>query len=648
MAVRDKLLQRLESTANLAAEEAIAQALTQATPQEQRPLVELIMRRNRRPGWITLIRNFDALPHDLQQLLLSNPRDLFGPLSDSLNDNESQARANVIEIVRKAADFRLIFLLTETLTDARTEVRGLAAEAILEAIRRYDAHRAEIRQAVLLEQSSPAGTPLPVSTAEIADPAHLRKAVDSALRQFKTHKNVNVVQAALVFERQLENSPLWTLFNDSYDDATRQANQLLRQVSDPNLIPATLLALGTPLKAAAVAGLTACDNPAAITALAQESYRLVDPILGAAAKGIGHPRCLPVHPLAKPWTNDTWFAFLRLIETLGLEPVQKLPWLIRLGESVPPAPLNRPAKLLLLRAYHNCPSPETTQAILPLTGDTDPVVARSAARYILQRRANLASAADWKHYVATLMQSPHESVRKLISQAMNPGQFERLWHEYLRLPPAVQVFSTRSISETDAQFDDLLRSRLSSTFPVDLAQGLKMLTTLPNLKPFREQIIGLCGHEDPRISSTAVRLVGRLEDPKLKTLLEAATHHQDPRVRANAIESMDRLQVADKSSQVLALLNSRFNRERANAIHAICKFDFVTARECLLKMLQDPSPHHRISALWVVAQLDFIQIARQVAALARRDTNLHVRKRAEELLSHLHEISANNNPTTKV
>ena len=498
----------------------------------------------------------------------------------------------------------------------------------------------------------PSATRGPIPAAAIAalthlpDAGHLRRAVDFALRQFKIHRQHDIVLAALLFERQ-QDSSLWLLFGDPYDDATRHANQLLRQFNDPDLAPTALLALGSPLRAAAVAGLAFCDNDSAVEALTRESYRLLDPLLRGPAGGVTHPRFLATDPVAPPWNDLTWFNYLRLIDNLGLEPQHKQRWLQRLGETLPKVTTARPAKLLLLRALNNCPSLDTQSAIIAWTADADPIVARFAARLVLgpyrTRGTNPSPALlDWKTHANTLLQSPHDAVRKMVSQALTPGQFERLWHDYLSLPPAVQVLSARTLAETDSQFIDLLRTRLGSPLPIDQARGLKMLTTLPNLKPYREQIIALAGHRDPRIVATAVKLVGRLEDPKLKDLLDAAARHQDPRVRANALESMAQLRVANHSTQVLTLLNSRFNRERANAIRAISVFDFATARQCLVKMLQDPSPHHRISALWVVSQLNLLEIARLVGSLSRRDPNQHVRKRAAELMSQLQDITVGN------
>ncbi len=234
-----------------------------------------------------------------------------------------------------------------------------------------------------------------------------------------------------------------------------------------------------------------------------------------------------------------------------------------------------------------------------------------------------------------LPKSPHEAVRNMAARVLparqEPG-FNRVWNTYPQMPPAIQNAIARTATSQDPGFAEQLRIKLASSAPLDLAQGLKMLGSIADLVPYRGHIIALCGHVDARIAAVAVRLLGRLEDPKLKDLLEAATHHPDPRVRANAIESMETLHIAGRSQQVLAMLNSRHNRERANAIKAISQFDFTTASDCLARMLADPNPMHRISALWVVSELKMLAMIRQVSSIARRDPNPRVRRRAAEMM----------------
>src|SRR3974390_518205 len=98
MSVREALLKHLAMSRNAAVEGAVEAALGQALPHEQRQLADALLERNRRPGWVALVRAFHNLPEELQNHLLDLPKDLFGPLSDTMEDDAGSGRMNVIAI----------------------------------------------------------------------------------------------------------------------------------------------------------------------------------------------------------------------------------------------------------------------------------------------------------------------------------------------------------------------------------------------------------------------------------------------------------------------------------------------------------------------------------------------------------------------
>jgi HEAT repeat protein len=551
-----------------------------------------------------------------------------------MQDSEGPARENVIAIVRSCADARLIYLLAEALMDPRPEVRELAGKSFLDTIRLH---------CESLTLGNPEGAALDHEAA-----AQIRRAIDFAIRHFKHHRQATALLAALLHERQ-HDSTLWTLFQDPYDDLSRAATVTLRAPPEPAVAPALLLALASPLKPAAMAGIASVEHPAMAHAVAAQSFRLVDPLLRDAARGITHLKLLPALRKKSPWDLATWPAWLRLIEAVGLQPAERLNWLTSLYES---APASREAvawKICTLRAIAETCLHEAGIILSNAVRDEDERVARYSARLLARRSAP----AEWRQIARdSIPVSPHLAVRRLLSSAPElrpapaphgtppkpPGEpaspFEKLWQSFPKLPPAMQNSAARTVAADAAQAEHL-RQKLQSDQPQEVTQALRMLAALPRLTAFRAQVITLCGHSDPRIAAMAVRLVGRLEDPRLKDLLDAAMRHTDPRVRANAIESSEDLHIADKSQQILAMLNSRHSRERANAIKAIGQFNFATARECLGRMLTDPTPLHRMSALWVVGQLNLLDTMRQVSLVARRDPNLRVRARAAEMVATL-------------
>lgn len=637
MSARARILKKLLATPNLAAERAVEAALVEATPAERMELSDVLLERNHRAGWVTLIRSFHRLEEPIREKILARPRDLFGPLTETIRDSDGPVRENVITIVQRCTDVRLVYLLAEAMMDARPEVRTMAGNSLLEAVRHHWHARREP-----VETSASPGQQDPASG---RDAHQLSDAIDVALRNYKTHRQQTVVLAALIHERQ-QGAPLWDLFEDPYDDRTRAATIILRAPTEPALGRAIFLALGSGLKPAAMAGLASVENPQVAQAIAAESFRLLDPLLRDAALAVNHLKLLPALRKDPPWNQSNWPAWLRLIESTGLQPSERLAWLTRLLEAAPAGPESCAWRISVCRAIADTGMSDAAIPLVALVRDSSERVARFAARLLTSRRRP-----DWRERAASaLPASPHLSVRRLASllraapEKETPAKglsasspiargFDKAWNEYQQMPPAVQHNTARTVA-ADPAFAEQLRVKFSGS-PQDISQALRMIAALPNLAPYRNQIIALCGHADPRIAAQAVRLAGRLEDPRLKELLEAAARHGDARVRSNAVESMEELHIADRSQQVLAMLNSRHNRERATAIKALGQFNFATARECLNRMLSDSNPLHRMSALWVVEQLNLLDVMRQVSNIARRDPNLRVRKRAAEMLETL-------------
>ncbi len=630
MTTRHDILQHLLATKNLAAERVVDVILGDATAPEQRELADLLLKRNKRTGWVALIRAFDRLDESVRRQVVASPRDLFGPLAETMQDSDGPARENVIAIVRQCADVKLTYLLAQALIDARPVVRDLAGRALTESVRAFLAIPAEQRSLTGYE-----------------DAAQMDRAIDHGLRQFKTHRQSAAILAALALERR-QDGHTWACFTDSYDEGTRAATLLLRAAQDPLLARGLLVALGSPLKPAAVAGLGAAEQPELVAALARESFRLADPLLRSGAATVPHARLFAVAKKHSMINGDTWPQWIRLIEVLGLPPARKAALLI---EMLPLAADDRAWRIAIAGAAAGASCLDAAHLLARLADDPDEVVARIAARHLVGRGPS--ASVESRTIIHNLAANRHASVRRILQMAgrapVRPSatagagegrfepketQFQRVWDQYAQLPPALQHAQARAAAGDPAS-SDALRAKLANPHVAELAQGLKMLAAIGNLAPYRGEVIALCGHDDPRVAAIAVKLAARLNDPRLHDLLELAAQHPDSRVRSNAVESMEALHIADKSQQVLTLLNSRHNRERANAIKAISQFDFATARECLTRMLADPNPMHRISALWVVDRLGLLEMVRQVSGMARRDPNIRVRSRAAAMLDTL-------------
>ena len=111
-------------------------------------------------------------------------------------------------------------------------------------------------------------------------------------------------------------------------------------------------------------------------------------------------------------------------------------------------------------------------------------------------------------------------------------------------------------------------------------------------------------------------------------LIDRVLNDPDERVRANAIEVIDQRHDPQYLPLLSRIARSHHNRERANAIKALHAMRVGTAAPQLIAMLRDPRPEHRISALWALRQVGLWQMLREVARLAKTDSDTRVRRYA--------------------
>jgi hypothetical protein len=147
---------------------------------------------------------------------------------------------------------------------------------------------------------------------------------------------------------------------------------------------------------------------------------------------------------------------------------------------------------------------------------------------------------------------------------------------------------------------------------------------------------------DPRVTATAVSLIGLLRSGRASEIAVARTSHPDPRVRANAVEVIGRAYrrggVVAAHGQPSALIEAKrdpHHRVRANALrHWISG----ASADDLAGMLTDSRPMHRLAGVWVTQKLlpsggqrlgpRWSEFVARVSELARFDEDARVKARA--------------------
>src|SRR5436305_1361450 len=88
MSARADVLKKLTDSRNTSVERVAEYALLESSGKEQSELAEVLMERNRRAGWVALIRSYHRLEKSVREKIMNRPRDLFGPLAETMQDSD--------------------------------------------------------------------------------------------------------------------------------------------------------------------------------------------------------------------------------------------------------------------------------------------------------------------------------------------------------------------------------------------------------------------------------------------------------------------------------------------------------------------------------------------------------------------------------
>jgi len=206
--------------------------------------------------------------------------------------------------------------------------------------------------------------------------------------------------------------------------------------------------------------------------------------------------------------------------------------------------------------------------------------------------------------------------------------FAALWRDFERLDAPGQRDAAAAYLGRGVNPQPWLIARLESPAPRDRAKALRMLRVMRLGRDAAEAAYRLANDRDAMVRSAAVSLLGDIGDVTARRILRRCLDDPDPRVASNAIEAMDRLGEPGREGTLLSKLEARHHRVRASAVATLLQVRVERAGEALLDMLEDRSRPHRIAALWVIERLQLGSLLDRVEALAEKDPDQQVRRRA--------------------
>lgn len=614
-----RLYKWLTTSPNLAADDALQEALEHVEPEYASALVEAMASRNQPGNWRSMVEQFHALPAEAQQAIVSAAVQRPGELRAVLGTGALQERLNAVEIIRRARQASLADLLVPPLVDAERQVQDGAAGALLELAR----HTSNAGAADPAQDESR-------SVAERQEQQRrcrlMAEAIEQALISYPRHRREEIVEAAVLLASHLE-TVLRRCLAPGAVALAESACALVARQPHPGFVPFVMYAMG----------LAQCRRPMALVleemrddafmrALVEHAWWLHD---AAVQKGFRAVRRLAwlergVEPLLALPDRSAGKA-VRLVQAVGWPEPQRV-WILQNLLFSDRRPFQREALWALTSV-----GGDRATALLRTVADWDDDELSPIALWELRRR-------EPRVVVAVLVRklsSGSRRVRSLASEMVGGQSFRDVWARLEQLPARTQRAYLRAIQKITPDFVHRLENKARSPQASEKLQVLHVVRLLELEEQMAETLYRLARDGDAHVRSSAVAALGNVPGPGSVRLILEALRDADPRVRANAVLALQRVEVPQREALLRERLDDPSPRVRANAIVALAADAPEDAEILTRQMLGQPEPWFRVSGLWVAEQTGLPGLVGDVRRVADHDPSPVVRKRAREALARL-------------
>jgi len=194
----------------------------------------------------------------------------------------------------------------------------------------------------------------------------------------------------------------------------------------------------------------------------------------------------------------------------------------------------------------------------------------------------------------------------------------------------LEVFLDELILEIDlGQF----ARRISSKDPKERIETIESVRDLSRKSIKAKEILSMLisaldTEEDPQIISRLTKLIGKLGDSTVLTLLKKFLWHPDTRVVANTLEGLGHIYSLDVIPIVLPFLNSSDNRVKANAARALYGLNPTTALDKLSEMINSDEVFFRDSAAFILASIADSPCQDMLIELIMNESDMEVLKKS--------------------
>lgn len=629
------LLRALIASPNLAADDVLVDALRVGQSHEQPIIMAALLARKSVRGLSGVIELYEKLPERLQVDVLENIGEFHPAIRECARSEVPERRISAMKIIAHGRQGRLSYVLGENLHSGDERFSKAAAGA-MSALARWVVRSTRLLQSGGNEDSSLliAADSDVASTSNrkllhqqiIENRKEIEEMIVRAVELHRGSRQQELLNAALILCDSTASAVLSILTTSRHGGQNIFARKV-QLTPDVEHVPAFLVAGAYGgLRSHFGQAFSKIDQGNQLDALLRKTHWLIDNNLLLCVKQVTSGGWMDEPLLAEDLARRTPAQSAMIgnwVLASGLSDAQVDARLLRVTQTCGD---NTNARARILRAIfrHRRLTPETLRHF---THDSNERLVRMAVREFIRQRPP-----ELENHLLPLMSDAPESVRRIVSRTVGQAGFDSYWDRFDRMEKSLRRQAGRAMLKLLPDTTDRLARKISSGPTDDRIRAMQIAFELDLIEPLRDKLFPLCSHGSPRVRSKAVTLLATLGVSSVDMLLEKAATDPDARVRANAIEVMEERGPEKFVSVLSDRARSGQNRERANAIKAMHRMRTGVVHDQLLEMLRDDRPEHRISALWCLRRIGWWKLLREVAQLARDESNVRVKRYAMSIL----------------
>ena len=624
----DRLVNALIDSKNEAADDALLEALRLGTEAEQSVVLSALLRRKTLRGLGGVVSRFAALPQSLQLTVLTNINAFQQALRDAGRSDRPEVRVSAMQMIALGRQGRLAYVLVENLHETDETVNKTACETLVALARWISTETRRLQKEGVYSPTAGATGELSPEARErcaavVSNRADVESAVARALDAHRGRHGQDLLRAALLLCDWPGSKTLAILHTHRHGGQSPMIRRLQQAPAAEHVEAFLLAATHAQVRSHFGQVFTHINEAPVLDALLRKTHWLKDHQLQICMHLVNRGVWWDDKELARDLERRTPADAARIGEWVAVSQVHDVLQDDRLERLRQHAAGDVAARLRLLRLAMRRRRGASVQLIKSYLSDPDERLVRLAARELVRRRPP-----DYENVLLPLMTTAPLSVRKVISRALGHAGFEQFWSRFDRMDKPTRRQAGRAMLKLLPDGLQRLARRLEGG-PVDSrTKALQIVQELGLVPQLQASITPLTQHQNARVRSKAVSVLGELPNLPADVVLDKALHDADPRVRANAIEVLEEKRNADLIPMLAERARSSHNRERANAIKALHKMKVGAAKGALLNMLRDDRGEHRVSALWALRQIGLWELIQEVGRIAKADQNLRVRRYA--------------------